>query len=94
MVTAIPIFKAAANQIVVRTPHIRININALDNAPKTAPKVLSEYKVPTSRPTNIRLCETYLLKTGSVAPIKEVGISRITPQMKNRYKLALEYDSV
>ena len=83
-----------ANQIVARIPHIRININALDNAPKKAPKVLSEYKVPTSRPTKELFRETYLLKIGRVAPIKDVGMRRIAPQMKNLYKLALEYDSV
>ena len=88
MIKAIPIFKEAANQMVDITPKSRINKNALDSAPNTAPKVLKEYKVPTSRPANIESREIYLLKTGSVAPISEVGKSNIEPQMKNRYKLA------
>ena len=81
-------FKAAANHIVARTPQSRINKNALVNAPKTAPKVLNEYSMPTSRPTIIESRETDLLKTGSVAPMHEVGKSKMAPQIKNRYKLA------
>ena len=85
---AMPIFNDAASQIVEWIPKNRINRNALDNAPNTAPKVLNEYKLPTSRPTRAVSCETYLLKIGSVAPMNEVGTSKIIPQIKNLYKLA------
>ena len=52
-------------------------------APKTAPKVLMAYSVPTERPTICGERVKKLDSTGKVAPMKVAGTSRIKPLNRN-----------
>ena len=84
---AIQILAEAATLIVACTPKNRIKTKAEAKAPRTAPKVLMEYNVPTSFPIKFSSRETSLLRTGRVAPIKVAGIISRTPQTRNLTKL-------
>ena len=81
------ILTAAVIPIVAFTPNKRIKMKAEAQAPTTAPKVLIEYKVPTSFPMKFSSLETNLLRTGRVAPINVAGIINKAKQTENRTKL-------
>src|SRR5262249_8813247 len=65
-----------------------IKTSAANRDPAAAPKVFSAYKTPTLRSTSSIRSVKKRVSTGSVPPIKNVGVMRTTKLVANRMKPA------